>query len=96
MVGGALELGDVVGSVLAQDSDARGGRLGGLAGNGSLETPITTGMRYVPVELGVSRAACGSGRGSEKRREDCSRRAVGELYALDMVAALPGGCDVVV
>jgi hypothetical protein len=46
--------------------------------------------RWAPVELGVSRAAAGSGRGSEKRREDCSRRAVGELYALDIVVALPG------
>jgi hypothetical protein len=46
--------------------------------------------RWSPVELGVSRVAWGSGRGSEKRRDDCSRRAVGELYALDMMAR---GCD---
>ena len=42
--------------------------------------------RYVPVEEGVSRAEGGSGRGSENRREDCSSRAVGELYAFDMAA----------
>lgn len=46
--------------------------------------------RYAPVELGFSKGAAGSGRGSENSRDDCSRRAVGELYALDMVAALPG------
>jgi hypothetical protein len=45
MVGGALELGDVVGSVLAQDSDARSRRLGGLARNGSLKTPVTAVVR---------------------------------------------------
>jgi transposase len=45
--------------------------------------------RWSPVELGVSRAAWGKGRGSEKRRDDCSRRAVGELYALDIVARVP-------
>ena len=44
--------------------------------------------RYVPVEEGVSRAEGGSGRGSENRREDCSSRAVGELYAFDMTAVV--------
>jgi len=45
MVGGAFELGDVVGGVLAEDSDARSGRFGGLAGNGSLETPVAAVVR---------------------------------------------------
>jgi hypothetical protein len=45
MVGCALEFGDVVGGVLAQNADARGGGPGGLAGDGSLETPITAVVR---------------------------------------------------
>lgn len=40
MVGGALELGDVVGGILAQNADARGRGLGGLARDGALQTPI--------------------------------------------------------
>jgi hypothetical protein len=45
MVGGALKLGDVVGGVLAEHADARGGRLGGLAGDGALETPVAAVVR---------------------------------------------------
>lgn len=40
--------------------------------------------RYTPVEVAVSNAGWGRGRGKEKRRDDCSSRAVGELSDLDM------------
>jgi hypothetical protein len=45
MVGCALEFGDVVGGILAENADARGGGPGGLARDGSLETPIATVVR---------------------------------------------------
>ena len=35
----------------------------------------------------------GSGRGREKRREDCSSRAVGELTAFDMVVYTANGIE---
>lgn len=45
MVGCALEFGDVVGGILAQDADARGRGPGGLAGDGTLETPVAAVVR---------------------------------------------------
>lgn len=39
---------------------------------------------YWPVDVAESRGGVGRGRGMENRREDCSRRAGGELSDLDM------------
>lgn len=46
----------------------------------------------VPVEVRLSLRGAGKGRGREKRRDDCRRRAVGDVAAFDMANAVANGC----
>ncbi|KAI7372110.1 hypothetical protein KC354_g2 [Hortaea werneckii] len=94
VVCGAAKVGDVFGSVLGRDTNMRGRSvLSRLLRESALQPPVAARLRrrssrdgLTPVEVVFSMCGWGSGRGREKRREDCSRRAVGELAALDMVA----------